>query len=270
MRASTRNICLIVFPLLVVLALGYLWGHSLLQEDCGMRMVAVGSKLTLYDDLWGRLPYPVRYPSLSGSVEEFITDNNFSAPPLSSWRFLVIGRFGGFDQLPNFDLPWDHPDNRVYEEDGGNPFTLCSLFEAIMGRDTPKSSATGVFAIVGKGTAFGDGRTQEPRTISEIDCDTILAISVNDSRHSWMKPGDFTIENVDFEQGLALNRRLPEVDGPLYVLFADGQVWRLSAKVRRDELVRFCKVQDAFKSRREDILERYVQRRFAPGIRSYD
>ena len=270
--SRSRKVVLVT-SLVVVSAAFFLWQLAKIdvarRDDCAMRMVAAGSRLSLYNDLWGRLPDPIRYPSKSGSASEFATDCDHSGTPLSSWRLLVIGRFGGYEQLPNFNLPWNHQSNLVFEDDGGKPFTFPTLIETIIGQHTPKSSFTSIFAIVGKGTAFGDGKSEAPRSLSQIDCDTILAIQIDNSSHHWMAPGDFTIDNESDDSLASPHRYFEGIRGPSYVLFADVQVWLLSETVKRDDILGFCRVDDALTNDREEVLGQYALKRHPASIRKY-
>ena len=182
-----------------------------------------------FDDVYRGLPPAVR--------------SDEAGRPLCSWRFQILPFVEAMMRQLDFGDRWDDPANRW----------LINMFHHIYCWSPDKNSrgppCTNVVAITGPGTAFdGDRRIRPDR----IPFDTVLAIEIRHSETYWMEPGDLCVDEVSpsIVQGL-------ERDG-VHVLFADGAVWFLSAKVPLSDLRKFFTLEGAKQYDRKEILGPYA------------
>ena len=115
-----------------------------------------------------------------------------------------------------------------------------------------------MFAITGPGTAWGDDSTELPRSLKEIDGDTILAVEVANSGCHWMRPGDFDVRTMPHTicdpKGKGISSRHK---GGFNVLFADAVVMFLRTDIPFETLAQFFTVDGAKKHDREKELKPY-------------
>ena len=238
------------------------------REEASRRLQAtrtalrtVAGSLALYDAMYGHLPCPVRRATLGRPVE--LGMPNGTGKPLYSWRAEVAELAQPWcEDSWNLAEPWNSPANRRFAE---IPARYC--YEGLArGVGSPvavgASTDTNLLAITGPGTAFGgDGET--PRSLAELDGDTILAVEVVNSGLHWMEPGDFDVRTmpqmINARDGRGISSRHP---GGFHVLFADQQTWFLSTKVPFAELRKFFTVESAKRHNRRQVLSPYLLARF--------
>ncbi len=157
-----------------------------------------------------------------------------SSTPMYSWRFLLI--------------PYQ-PDNTVLDRTWEENIALF---------DEPNreycygvTSLSNVYAVIGKGTAWGDRVL-----LSDISNDTVILVEDPTGKTHWMEPGDIEVSNLsemEFEQEFA-------------VTFADSAVWILSPDVPGELLASHCRYEEA-PARDRDLLTYRVRaiHESAPG-----
>ena len=115
-----------------------------------------------------------------------------------------------------------------------------------------------MFAITGPGTAFGDGETELPHSLDDLDADTIVVVEVRDSAMHWMAPGDFDIRTmprtINAPDGRGISSRFR---AGFHVIFADGAVWRLSHDTPPAALEKFFTIEGARRFDRDELLGAY-------------
>jgi hypothetical protein len=209
-----------------------------------------------YGRAHGHLPDPVvRQPSdepSTGSDPSKVTDR-----PLYSWRVEIHPYLEAWHGTWDRSRPWDDPANKKLVE--------LSPYYAI-GATGPKGPPqsfpeTNFLAITGPGTAFGDGQGR-PMAFKDVPPETIVAVETRSSGIPWPAPGDFDIRTmprtVGARDGRGISGRNP---GGFHVIFADGDVWLLSAKVPFETLSKFFTTADAEKHDREQLLGSFALHR---------
>jgi hypothetical protein len=160
--------------------------------------------------------------------------------PLFSWRFYVNGLIMGpywEEKKDRFKHRWDSDYNKDIESIRPPWFCFSS------------STNANVFAVTGKGTAFGDN---DPLSLKSIPPDTILLIEVKDSGIHWMEPGDIRVDELTQK-----NTEGVRADG-VHVLFADGQVWYLSRNTPIENIRKLCYVERGGDVTRDSLLKKYA------------
>jgi hypothetical protein len=113
-------------------------------------------------------------------------------------------------------------------------------------------------AVVGPGTAFGDG-DDIPASLAGLSSGVILLVESRQSGIPWPAPGDFDIRTmprtIDAPGGTGISGCHP---GGFCVLFADGQVWFMSNEVSFDTLAKFFTIAAAKEFDREEVLGPYA------------
>ncbi len=259
----------------IALVLGVCLGISrAMQEAKRVRMtrdsfMCTGWSLKYYDERHGHLPFPVRREAADASTRlekwAILGTPNGSGRALYSWRAEVATYRdnwffnGGGDWDPS--LPWSDPANKQMAD---YPWQFC--YDALVGWEFPRDYNTDTFmmAITGPGTPLGDG-DEVPKSLEDLDGDTILVVEVRDSGLHWMAPGDLdigamprVINGLD-GKGISSRHR-----GGFHALFADERIWFLSEDVPFDELEKFFTVEGAKKYDAEQCLGAYVLVRFKP------
>lgn len=171
--------------------------------------------------------------------------------PLSSWRLKLRGWTEQNSQLPpeRADLPWYAPENLRWLLDG---FSRMYVF-TMPHRSAPGKLRPNVVALVGPGTAFGDG-TSAP---SHVPADTIVLIVTASLDIHWTQSGDLDVRDVSpcVVEG---------IDGlGVHVAFADGEVWYLDRDVPLAVLQQFFTVARASTRDREADLSPHCKKRIA-------
>ena len=164
---------------------------------------------------------------------------------LCSWRFQILPFLESWMGSPKMEFgePWDSQANQFWA--GLRIRTYCWSSED----GSPEQFHTSVVAVTGPGTPFGHDRQNR---LQEMPGATILVVEVAHSGIHWMAPEDLTLDSLpdSLVHGL-------DGDG-FHVLFADGQVWFLSADVSLEEVKKFLTIDSAKHHDREQILGRYV------------
>jgi hypothetical protein len=204
------------------------------------RLRQVWLSLQNFDDTYKRLPPPVRKDQ-TGRV-------------LCSWRYQSFSFLEvSIMNLPSPDWgePWDSPANDFWAHQH-IPF-YCWL-----PKESPEGLNASVVAITGPGTPWQNDR--EIR-FKDLPGDTILLVELAHSGTNWMAPGDLSLDS------LPASLTKGEAGDGFNVLFADGEVWFLSADVPLTELKNFCTIERAKKHDREQSLGRYAVSRQRPSSR---
>jgi len=183
---------------------------------------------------------------------------NGSGRSLYSWR-AEVAQYADSWWQGSWDRsqPWDSPANKAIRD---FPWRYC--YDAFGKGDwqipTKFSPETNMLAITGPGTAFG-GPDEAPRSLGEIDRDTVLVVEVRNSGIHWMEPGDYDVRTmphtINAKDGRGISSRYP---GGFHVLFADEEVWFLSNKVPFELLARFFTVDGAKQFDREQVLTPFL------------
>lgn len=164
--------------------------------------------------------------------------------PLCSWRFQTLPFLESWMGSPamEFGEPWDSPANQYWAE-------LRIRVYCWSEEDSAEKLHTNVVAVTGPGTPFGNDLQKR---LQDMDGGTILLVEISHSGIHWMAPGDLTLDSIpeSLVQGL-------EGDG-FHVLFADGQIWFLSADVPLEDVKKFFTIDGVWKHNREQILGPYA------------
>ena len=142
-----------------------------------------------------RLPYPVT--NLGDGHWPFQVSHHPGASALYSWRFAIAPMItswwgsGGYGDY--FVHSWDSPENEEIRR-VASPFAYEGEFGGYRTK-SPTASETCIFAITGAGTSFGDG-VQVPKSLRDLDDDTVLCVEIRNSKLHWMAPGDFDIRTM--------------------------------------------------------------------------
>lgn len=250
----------------LALALGIcLWVARASREATRVRMtresfMCTGWSLEYYEECHRHLPFPVRRETMGKPTKPGMP--NGTGRPLYSWRAEVAtyrdNWMGG-----NWDpsSAWNESANKKMAD---YPWQFC--YDALVTWDFPRnySKNTCMMAITGPGTPLGDGN-EPPKSLREMDGDTILVVEVRDSGIHWMTPGDLDIRTmprtINGADGHGISSRHP---GGFHVLFADWRIWFVSQNVPFDELEKFFTVEGARKYDAEEVLGPYVLVRFKP------
>lgn len=215
------------------------------------KIVSIG--LHNFSDTYGSLPYPIRYEDGTNGCHPSL-QMDFDRP-LYSWRVSAIpftGLWGGNTPRPSFrfDLSW-HEQDPYFTRAQVDTYTYSDS------GDTDYSPHAMMMALTGPGTAFGDGK-ESPKSISDLDSDTILLVEVANSGIHWADPGDLNIlelpRTINDESGKGISCR--NQDGFL-IAFADGAIWSISEDVPFDDLAKFFTVDGAKQHDRDKILSAY-------------
>lgn len=194
------------------------------------------------------------------------------AKPLWSWRMIVSSyecneQWEKHDDMnpefpywvgfpfPRFWESWDSEVNRICAND-----PEPDLGHHVCGFGSGKN--TNLVAIIGPGTAFGDGKTT-PMNLKDCEPDMILIVESRNSGIHWMEPRDFDIRtmprtiNAPDGSGIA-----GHTNRGFHVMFADGQVWRIEHTVPFEELEKFFTLDSAKQYDREKVLGPYADRKW--------
>jgi hypothetical protein len=213
------------------------------QHEADMDFKFITNALRNFDAGTLQLPYPTRH-AVDGFANNPIDDP--TAKPLYSWRLNVIVFLCSYAD-PQFDQAWDSSAN-----------ANCRQYGFDFMRSNHGSQSTQVFAITGPDTPFGDGASEKPHAMSELDNDTILIVEVRNAGVHWMEPGDFDIRTMPHTINAADGRGISgEHAGGFFVGFADGEVWFIGNDVPFDELAKFFTIAGAKANDRDAVLRPY-------------
>jgi hypothetical protein len=164
--------------------------------------------------------------------------------PLCSWRFQTLPFLQSWMGSPamEFGEPWDSQANQYWAN--LRIRTYCWSSE----EGSPEPFHTNVVAVTGPGTPFGDDRQNR---LQDMDRATILVVEIAHSGIHWMAPWDLSLDKIPESLVHGVDRE------GFHVLFADGQVWFLSADVPLEEVQKFFTIEGARKHDREQILGPY-------------
>ena len=181
------------------------WERTQDIDDRAMNLLSTYSALRVHEGFFLHLP----------------DANNLSdeAIPRSSWRFTIAPLWGNGKLKAQLDQDWDSEANLSWRE-FGSPIEVD-----FRGR---RRHFTRIFAIVDSDTAI---RTTNPRQLADQPPWQWVAVSVADSTHPWMKPGDLSVADL---HELLTNHATPfgiVMDKIFHVLTADGHVIEVSSSV---------------------------------------
>lgn len=172
-----------------------------------------------------------------------------SGRPLCSWRFQILPFVQSWMGSPHMEFgePWDSPANKYWADMAIRVYWWSSE------EDSEEKLHTNVVAITGPGTPFEDDRRVR---LKEVPGNTILLVEIAHSGIHWIAPGDLQLDSIpeSLVQGL-------DGDGFL-VLFADQQIWFLSADVPLEVVKKFFTIENAKKHDRDQILGPYALSRY--------
>lgn len=205
-----------------------------------------------------RLPPAIQRVRGDNSYTPF--DGDPESEPLYSWRFTIIPFVASYKMEPLYLEPWDSAGHARWRT-VVQPYAYDGWGQGVSDARAPITipTTTHAFAITGPGTAFGDGNTEKPRSLAEIEADTIIVVEVANSGLHWMAPGDFDIrdmpQTINDPSGRGISSR--HKDG-FHVLFSDGTVWYLSNQVPFASLAKFFTIEGARSNDRQTILGPYL------------
>jgi len=202
----------------------------------------LGLMLQNYSDTFGSLPPPIA--------------RDGSGKPVHSWRLTVLP----LDANPGFMTDtaglMDWPIGEPWNAPGNAWCKATNTAYSYDGRSDGEASSTNIVAITGPGTAFGDGNSVAPKSITELPHDAILCVEARATDIHWMEPRDFDIRNLPntINGAAGISSRY---QAGFHVLFADGDVWFISHSVPFETLAKFLSVDDAEKHDRQQVLGEY-------------
>jgi hypothetical protein len=212
-------------------------------------------------DFLKELPFPVRRP-----VTQNHSDANGTGTALYSWRAEISDLAVPWAVTWDESKPWDSVVNRVLIANSvcfAADHTPVETIRALMAKGGPFPETIQV-AIVGPGTAFGEGKTQTP--LKGLPAGAILLVESRASGIPWPAPGDFDIRTmprtINARDGKGISGQNP---GGFVVLFADGQSWFMSEKVPFETLEKFFTIDGAKKHDREKLLGPFALDRMKYG-----
>jgi hypothetical protein len=245
LRTKPRSAFLLIAISGAVVVLGMtVWGIRTALDVSSRRATRgqfndVARSLVDYSEFRGNLPYPVRRESVGQSLENG-SDGGIGRP-LYSWRVEIVPYLVSWHGSWDESQPWNQPANKQLVE-----LSCFYAYDATGPEGRPQSfPETNALAITGPGTAFGDGK-EPPRALKDVPSNTILVVETRASGIPWPAPGDFDIrtmpQTINAPDGKGISSRNA---GGFHVIFAEGQVWRLSHKVPFETLKRFFTTADA-------------------------
>lgn len=209
---------------------------------------------------FGHLPFPVQRRS---AAKDTAPGHTADGEALYSWRAVISDRLMDWGQDGDWDRvqAWNASANRALLR--RSPFYAFGASPATSPSAAPEAfPTTNIVAIVGPGTAFGDG-TQEPLRLDELPRAALLLVESRQSDIPWPSPGDFDVRTmprtIDAPDGRGISGCRP---GGFCVLFADGRVWFLSNKTPFETLARFFTLAGAKAHDREELLGPYALERW--------
>lgn len=209
-------------------------------------------------DVYKRLPDPIRRAGNADSPLGLRSEPN--AEQLYSWRFAIIPYIASYKMDAAFGHSWRDPLNARWRT-VPQPYAYDGWGDGVADRRDPNTipTETSAFAICGPGTAFGDGDTELPRSLEDIDEDTILVVEVRNSGIHWMEPGDFDIRTMPRAINDPDGRGISSAhDSGFHVVFADATVWYLRNDTPFEELAKFFTVDGAKANDRDTVLRPYL------------
>jgi len=217
-----------------------------------MQFQVIAVSLAAYNGNFNHLPFPVRRSPMQ-SAEMYW--RNGDGDDLYSWRVELVPYLESWHGSWDKDKPWDSPANRELLE-LSRFYSYDESFAARGASDAANESfpETNALAITGPGTAFGDGKVA-PMSLNDVPPGTILVVESKASGVPWPSPGDFDIRTMPRTVNAPNGKGVSSQHGDgFHVVFADKQVWFLSAKVSFETVEKFFKVSDAKKFDRESLL----------------
>ncbi len=132
---------------------------------------------------------------------------------------------------------------------------------------TGQSRYANVFAFSGADTPFC-ASTDYPfpqcptaLTPEKVPRDLIVLIQVRQSEIEWGQPGDIDLEKAIARCAGTTLATDSLFRGAVWIGFADGEYWQLSAKTPVCEILKLCSIRGAQQHRRDDLLLPYVLQR---------
>ena len=218
---------------------------------CGDNLEYIGMAIQNYHDTYQRFPSP-------------------DADGLS-WRiriapFLFASMI--YEQY-TFDEPWNSENNITLDsrplpvKDGGPDRPHGMPFPYECSQDADSQSMTSFLMFVGE-NAFGKpgGYRQRDEITDSLDCTLVAAETMSTTIH-WLEPQDFDVEAMSFrinDSGtLSISSTHPR--GPA-VLFADGQVFRISADIDAETLRAMTTINGGETVDRNRLIDRNILREY--------
>jgi len=130
--------------------------------------------------------------------------------PASSWRLSVYSHAHSTKRPVDLTVSWDSPVNSKVIEAG----------KAVYGEGSSPGMTVGIYAFLEDGGIFEHNSSTIPN-----ECAILLSVEVPQT-HVWSAPGDAAIDG----NSLVLGSERLTMDGSLegLVMFADGEVWKIT------------------------------------------
>jgi hypothetical protein len=168
-----------------------------------------------------------------------------------------------------FDEPWDSENNITLDsrplpvKDGGPDRPHGTPFPYECSQDADSRSMTSFLMFVGE-DAFGKpgGYRQSDEITDSLDCTLVAAETMPTTIH-WLEPRDFDVESMSFRVNDPGARSISSTHsrGPA-VLFADGQVFRISADVDAKTLRAMTTINGGEAVDRSSLIDRNILREY--------
>jgi len=167
--------------------------------------------------------------------------------PLSSWRLKTLCRVTSPPTTFDLGSPWNAAVNRSL---AAWPCWVYCFDE----KSSNIACETNLFAITGRDTAFNP---EAPVASTELDADVVVVMDVANSGVHWIEPGDYQVSELTKCSG-TLNECVNSIiPNRIYVLFADGEIWRLSGKTPMERIKPFFTLRGAKNHSRSEELNEY-------------
>lgn len=188
-----------------------------------------------------------------------------------SWRIRIVPFLfaSAMYEQYRFDEPWDSENNITLDsrplpvKDGGPDRPHGMPFPYECSQDADSRSMTSFLMFVGE-NAFGNpGRYRQRDEITDsLDCTLIAAETMPTNIH-WLEPKDFDVESMSFRINdpgtLSISSTHPR--GPA-VLFADGEVFRISADIDAKRLRALITINGGEAVDRNRLIDRNILREY--------
>ncbi len=258
MRTRISDVCICLrtasfCALAVLLVASASWlvksvGRERNRRQTTMNFQVILTSISAYSHDFKHLPFPVQRAPTQPEKPEKMYFRNGEGEELYSWRVEIIPYLeswhGSWDRFQR----WDAPANQVLREMFGYYAYEGRSFSSGVSGATQAFPETNTVAVIGNGTAFGDG-WEQPMSLGNVPPSAILFVETNASGIPWPAPGDFSVQEIISGQ----KRISGQYAGGFHVGFADG-VWFVSDKTPLEALKKFFTVAGARKYDREMLL----------------
>jgi len=264
-RFSLRTLFNVITGLALAIC-ALVWATRVSQEAARIKMtrdsfICTWWALRNFDDVHRHLPFPVRRETIGKPTS--LGMPNGAGRQLYSWRAeIATYRDNWFRAGWDPSSAWNDPANRLMAD---YPWQFC--YDALVNwGEVPRNynKNTCMMAITGPGTPLGDSDVT-PKSLRDLDGDTILVVEIRDLGIHWMAAGEFDSSTmsrvINRADGHGISSRH---QGGFHVLFADRRIWFVSQDVPFRALEKFFTVKGAKEYDAEELLGPYVIARLEP------